>query len=65
MSIKKKICSYIKKSGLSQAQICSHLRISPLRFNKWMNGQSSVSYEILWKLCNLLSIDIKEISEFI
>ena len=59
--MKNNLCEVRKKSGYTQYDMAKRLNISIAAYNQYENGNRSVPFEIVKKICEILNVNKDEI----
>lgn len=61
MSSIKKIKKQMERLNLTQKQIAQHIEQPESLVISWINGKKDIPFMMLWKICDLLNLDLHEI----
>lgn len=63
MSRRKKIQERMQQLNITQQQIARYVMLPVSTVTAWMLGAQDIPYGSLWKLCELLNLDLHEVLE--
>lgn len=63
MSRRKKIQERMQQLNITQQQIARHVMLPVKTVQEWLLGEKEIPYASLWKLCELLNLDLHEVLE--
>lgn len=63
-TIQKNIALYRKNAHFTQKEVAEHLNVAPSSLASWEQGKSLPDIDTLFRLCDLLNVDILTISGF-
>lgn len=63
MSRRKKIQNRMKQLDITQQQIAQYVMLPVSTVSAWLLGTTDIPYGSLWRLCELLNIDLHEVLE--
>lgn len=58
MSRTKRIQERMKQLGITYKHIAQHIMLSEERVRGWCENNNKLPYEYVWKICDLLNMDV-------
>lgn len=65
MSRRKKIQERMRTLRISHSQIAQHVMLSAHVIKEWIEGRVNIPYTYVWKICDLLSLDVDDVVEVV
>lgn len=58
ITFKKNLAIYIKKSGITQAELASKIGVGRSNITNWLNGNSIPDLDVINRICAVLNVPI-------